>query len=856
MRPIWQTLEICREYRKEWRGNLPKTYSEMIDLYTSPVSADANALTPQQLLLVVAQEFREIIKNPADEAELEEATWGLQETLNEYMTGQLLLGNDYLVKGLRARFPIPGDPTDMDPLTYLDNSEERFHSGILEIVEDLRGNPETMRSGNVGAFPIFVYNSKDPTGDSLTVENEMYRFTNLVERNALASNSKGKKMFFYGNVNDVDNFPFGNFPGEEDLDFNGDGEQNEGGRKEAAIQLKKSAHSTYLHTAVLAAVQSSDDFNKNNGYQLKRQIKDAQVVFEDIKSGLNPLDLLGDFIPYQPVENFLRLASDRIDIAAQAETAAKGATRLYDGDKETLAQTLRAQRENYENRIQQLTGVEVNDDTPLVTTEDVEAFMVLVEAKTKDGKGELGIQKLSIDETLLSAQRAAETLKQVPQRIANEMERTGAKANIIMGTAMNMSALSFAEAMASGFSAGTSGGYPSFTWNPEAVALAGIKATKDIISGVQSIKLSEIKSEAVIKNLLFEQATAYISLLQSQKIVEREKARLEQMKLQLMQTIGNYKLARDDMAEAYYSNPAYRLDRDQLIDAAETSFETAMTESYYAAKALEYLWSEKYNNPVPRMGGGIPESLSASYDPYVRAESVFTAHFAGTKSPNLRDFLSALQAWDLKMRQLRGPMNQTGTVLLSMREDLLGYNGDKAAFKNFISENRVKGENANNEDLIFEFVLNIGNENLFPAFPNLKIREIRVNLVSDAARSIRSGSDASPAYVDLVMLDEAVMRTFFADYPTDDDVLTYSLESGRTLEKSPFIATIESTIDGYAYPPATTNVQLADHSPACTRWVFRMKMNRGVNQELLLNHLEDIELQIGYQYGKPRDVGF
>ncbi len=869
--PYWSLLDAGKAYREKWRG-LQKTYLEMVKGYTRNLpdydtSHDTNP-TPQELFLAAAAGFRDVLATSIDDIELQEATWGLQESLNEYMAGQMLVGNDYLIKGLRVRFPSTGDPEDPDQLTLLTRSEQFFHEGITEIVEDLRTNPGTMRSmgEEIPGFKMFVRNSvasADLQGE--TIENELYRFTNLVERKAMAGNSKGKRMFFFGNVNDVDNFPYGNFPGKEDLDFNKNRIMDEAGRAEAAVQFKKSAHSTYLHTAVLAAVQNINDFDRNNGYALKRQIKDAQVVYDDILGGLNPLDLQGDFIPYQPVEHFLTFARNRINDAITAEGAAKNAERTYDVYKDNLTHTLRSQQENYLDRIVQMTGQSVGD-LNLLLKEDRDTYLELAATSVAAGKGEMGIQNFTIEETVLSAKRAETALKQIPQKIQIENERNGTIASVISSNAEKMSALSLAEGIANSIrvEAGYSGGqaHHVFAVNPQSTIVGMLRGKKDILQAMQQVSIANSNSAATIKQLLLEQALAYLSVESAQKVVQREEARLDEMWAQLGRYISNYVGSREDMATYYWSNPAYRLDRDQLTEAAETSFETAMIAGFYAAKALEYLWSERFSNPIPGIDGGLPEVLSPSYDPYVRAESVFSAQFASLKAPNLKDYFGALHHWDMIMRQARNFKRETGIVVLSLRKDILGFDSndsdyDHLAFKNFVSEHRIKGKNPNNDDLQIEFTIQIGDEQLFPALPNLKIVDIGINLMSDADRSIRGSADASPVFVDLIMLDEAVIRTFFADFDQgDDDLLTYNLEQARTLDKSPFIATVQATVDNYADPLPSANVGLANHSPACTRWVLRMKMNRGVNQDLLLKHLEDIELKFRYSYGKPAPVNY
>lgn len=860
----WTKLDNARKYRVGWRNGgvtLQKTHSQLIDAYEAELDCAGTGNTPimltaQACFLNAANDFRALLTH-VDPNVVTEAEWGVQESLNEYMAGQSLLGNDLLIKGLRVRFPGVGDPEDLDQLTLLRNSEQTLQSGIDEIVDDLRTRPDLMRGGDKSLpFPFWVKNStttEKPNPDK--VESEFYRFTHLVERYSLAALSKGKRMFFFGNVKDIDNFPLGNFPGPEDIDLNSDGIRNEAGRTEAADQMKRTAHASYLHTAVLAAVQSETDFYDNDGYTLKRQITDAERLYGDIKSGFNPLKLQGDFVPYQPVENFIALARNRINDAVVAENAARDAQRVYDQDQNVLQTTLLSQKENYLDSITQLTGLNPANYV-LSDKSDRDLLMAAAEDNANLGYGQMGIQKKTIEDTLIAMQQVSERIKQIPERIRIEQERQRAYARIVSSTGREMSALSYADAIAnmvvvSFFGAGVNVG----------AAMSGmLQGKKDILQATQSASIDGIQSASMIKQILLEQATLVLSLQSAQVNLDIENARYEQYKSQLERIINNYQQANENYVEAYYNNPAYRIERDQLIEAADISFETAMTESYYAAKALEYLWSEKFNNPVMRLDGGLAESLSPSFDPFIRAESVFTSRFASVRSPSLDDFMDGLQAWDVKMRQLRSPAGQSATLSLSLRKDILGYDStdiayDKTLFRDFIRKNRKSGLNVAKNDLEFEFTIEIADESLLPNHPNIKIEDIRLNLVS-GIQSIRGGSDVRPALVDLVQLDKATIRSFFAEYPVNDDLIHYDLQEGRSIEKSPFVATVESSIDNFASPQAIPNVQLEGHSPAITRWMLRIKMNRGQNVQLALENLDDIEFDIRYHYGKPRNVTY
>ena len=206
--PAWAKLDAARVYRADVAG-APRTFGQMIGAYKAPV-VGYEPLTTAELLEEAILEFRDNLSNPAISAE---AVLGLQESLNELMAGQSLLGNDDLVKGLRVRFPGTGDPEDPDQLTLLTLSSRSFQEGIDAAVGDLRRDPDGLRArGSVNPqFPFFVENTVVAPGQGEVVENELYRFTNLVERAAVANNSIGKRLFFFGNVVDVDNFPFNNF---------------------------------------------------------------------------------------------------------------------------------------------------------------------------------------------------------------------------------------------------------------------------------------------------------------------------------------------------------------------------------------------------------------------------------------------------------------------------------------------------------------------------------------------------------------------------------------------------------------------------------------------------------------------
>lgn len=927
----WKLVECGERYKQVWFGGeavrgAGKTYSELLQSYNqAPTGAGCNeldthgaALKHIEYFVLASSAFQILIDSGLTGKNKNVAEWGLQESLNYLAEGKLLKGNDLLINGLRSRFKTDDSQTKTQ-IELLGDSVAEMKDGLAELTPYMIGYGTVLRSKSdnpAERFPFMVENTQGPK-----VPNEYQRYAELLNRYGMAANSEAKYIYYKDNVDDVDNPPYKNFPGPEDLDFNNDRIQNQAGRLDAAKRVKKVGSHLYLQSLTLATLQNQDDFQTNNGYQIKRQINDSDRLYQDIQSGFNPLLLAGDFVPYQRVENFLQLARARVNDAKEAEQLARANQRTFEIDETSLKTELRQQTSQYIDQLVELAGVS-SADFDLTVKEGREAYILAAfKSSWHERQGQIGIQVLALVEADLQRTQISTQMANVNQRVQIEIERSQSVVTIVTESGKRISAQQYANTMASccnvstgtstGTSKGTSKGSSSGTsfgssqgisignigvaptttfslgisegissgnsegesegqsWgasegtstNPNIEQLAQGQSAMSLLQTIQQADLEGTISQATVKTMLLEMATLNVSMEQADAAYNRQHATIETLYKQFERILANYAVAQEDFSDAYYNNPAYRVEASRAEQAAEDTFETALELSYYAAKSMEYMWSEKYNNPVLRLDGGLPEPLSVSFDPFVRAESVFSAQFASLYSPSLDDYLDGLQAWDVKMRQLRYPERQTSRVRFSMRDDLLGL-GEfiptvaEAKFRSFIDDKRNIGENVDNPDLQFQFSMDIADERLFPNHPNIKIESIAVNLVSTASRSIRGSSKTVPALVDLVMLDRAFIRTFFAEYPARDDILSYTLQQGRTIEKSPFIATVDATIDGYASPQIDPNTQLASHSPAVSTWVLRMKNNRFNNRDLKLQYLSDIELEIQYSYGKPRDIQF
>jgi len=404
--------------------------------------------------------------------------------------------------------------------------------------------------------------------------------------------------------------------------------------------------------------------------------------------------------------------------------------------------------------------------------------------------------------------------------------------------------------------------------NPGAFISAGFQEESAILQAEQQATVEGINSSSTIKNLLLEQVTAFLNFRRAANGIEAANAELRALRARLELVVRNYTAARQSLSCAYFTNPAYRLQLDVAKEKADRSFEDAMIQGYFAAKALEYEWAERFANPVPliSVGGAKPIGEgSPTYAPFLRAESVFAVRSANTAEPHLGQFEDALREWDKTMRQVRGnELQPEFTEVISLRKQILGYAGgdeelNRLLFANYIAKHREPGRNPAKQDFYIPFALGLADQLVFPAEPNLKMVRLSINIKSRPGRvAAEAPWSGQPFRVEMVMLDEAVVRTFFADVtknPPEDDLYLIDLEEGRSLATSPFRGLVQASLDGV---PLTVvdNVQFANLSPAVTRWMLHVDMTNGQNIYLIPELIDEIELEITYKFGRPRVIDF
>jgi hypothetical protein len=865
--PLWTRLDAARKYRHDEQvaaGRVArKSYADLLKPTTGYPSKHAEFLS-------IAEGFAAFSDEPARR---DEAIQGMQEAFNEVMAGQTLLGNDRLLKGLRTRFRGPGDPEGRDPRELLEESGAEFRRGIDAVVSQVLLAPETFRAGGgpTTDYPFWVENTP-PSGQGELVENEYYRLTELGNRYGLALNEAAKRRFFFA----------------ADQPGGAQGGAYQAELERAVAGFKQAGQSTYLLTAVLAAAQNEKDFRNNNGEELERELSDAQLLFDSIRQGVNPLELVGDKIPEEAISEVLCKCRNSMDVARASETGVVGLARAFDEDATALVSELQEQRKFYAKRLfDQMGAVPVTatstkvkvatftapvGEYELADPNEREAYLALARNPTFLYESDADIPNAykAFDGARKELQIARKQLENIVQQVRIEEERSGKVALLTLANGAQLGALEVAKgiAVSSIPDVGT-----ETTFDLSAAIEGLIDGGKEIVASINAAAISNTDSEATIKNLLLEQATQLLAIERATIAVRELEAAYTALIGDQEWNLESFLNVRGDLATAYFTNPAYGLALDHQRRAADQDFERALGDCFEAARAMEYEWAERISNPVKRAPPNAAVALGPGLEAVVRSESVFAIRSAGANGsprPALDTFYLALAKWDSLMTQYRFPATGEGEVRLSLKRQILGFGSpdeefNRLGFRDFIAKHRVRGRNSAKPNLVIEFPIQIANRRVLPLpfSPNVKVggldrngpKGLRVTLRSVPGRSVfEPGAFENPAEVKVYMFDKALLRTFAAT-EADDDVLTLDLpRTAINLEQHPFQATVQAGVDDRI--AGLPNRQLENKSPAVTRWRIEIDMNANANLPLRLEYLDDIELTLNYREGRPPNITF
>lgn len=857
-------------------------------------------------LIEALTKFESLYKDPEWR---NEAILGLAETVNEILQAQSLVANHYMIESFRIRYPYSDNPvvtelpkatgTVRDEVKKVAAAKDEYNLGLLAAMNILNKYKEIFRSRAESPIPYeglpqFLQFSDEniQNGYPQPLLNEFWQLSNALYNRSLASYSIAHRLFGLSHNDDL-------------------------AKEEAVQEFKQCAHDTFLASAILAAAQTPEDFQLNQGQRLKIQVVNSREMHKYIIAGLTPLGDDGKLIPNGSFESFLSKARDSINDLKYAEAEAHSDTMEYNNVQEKMIQEIIDEREGYLAPMRTKYGVDPAGYGNLHTDEDQAAYKEKVKNLIEEifdnptnevaaKAGELGLCVLKVIDNQINVERDTNNVARTDALIQKIEYESGEIVKAYEDgrdeiTALDLSmgnarAWSFAPSISVsksgvGFSSSVT---TQFMPDRQQSKIADIQSDMDYQYYSEKIDVQESNTGVEVKRLLLEQLRYTDNLRQAQNLLTMANTELDLMVNEMEHTMQRLNLLRADLQDIWYKDPSFAVEASYTKREVENKLGTAIRNCYRAARVLEYEWVEEYSNPV-NIPLQPPYYIEGNdYDYFTDTFSIFSAQ----RSYDCEDFLDALMYWDAKLREpeVRGPNNPVGPAggygrpqWISLRDDILGfkelYAGNKIElFRKYIKENiftiKIGGREYN--VLRVNFATIIEDCSLFPGCSgayvehwNQRIKGVAADINAEADFS-SEGLDCLWVY--LVQSGTVTMRRFWNLVEDEDFFWNYSIErsydiSGITDEKiledflkmrisqsvfrSDFLATINKGAS-FSWYMANENSSylsktLDGRSISASDWMFIIDTSDPMNRGIDFNKINDIKFLFFYTYGNPRD---
>jgi hypothetical protein len=456
----------------------------------------------------------------------------------------------------------------------------------------------------------------------------------------------------------------------------------------AANVLKESIHAEFLASLPLAAQLGdgstgvANEFQQSKIDQARVSVTGALRLREQILAGEKPTQVsLVSAWDVAAIEQQISRCRDAHE-AARLKWGNRGdpGTVLDALGEDRDALTLNAEREitlrnSLESQLFEITGIDPSAYGSLRTEAErvsytnavYEKFSRLINAQDPNAT-ELGEGSLMAVQTLRLIQAMRETMAKkaqidgYPLKMQVELERNAdVNASVIFNGGV-IGALDTAAAAADAITVavctcGPSSGSTTFVKTGAYVrgALAALRAAA---MARETIQINSANSEALIRNLFIEQhiATEELSVVALNSAIAG--AELRHLLAKAQRLVQDHVFFQGITDTLWYRDPSLAFKLEKAEEEYGGLMQELRIELYKLARMLEAAWTERFQNPIKQANGSTIEPLNnGSFDEFTEAESVFSVvnHVWG------QAFLSALKAWDLKLREpiFRGPHSQT-----------------------------------------------------------------------------------------------------------------------------------------------------------------------------------------------------
>jgi hypothetical protein len=457
----------------------------------------------------------------------------------------------------------------------------------------------------------------------------------------------------------------------------------------AADVLKENVHAEFLTSLPLAAGLSDGDgspseFRQAKIDQARVSVTSALRLREQIISGEKPTQaLLVSAWDSAAIEQQISRCRDAYEAARlkwegsgpQPEGSVSWEISRDEQQLSLNADRQIALRNNLESQLVEITGIDpaiygglLSEVQRVAYTNAVqEKFERLLNAQDPDAlelrDGSLmSVQALRIIQAILEALVRKANIDAYAQKVRVELERNNEVNATVTVYGMQIGLLDFATQMANAYtvaicSCGTASGVTT-TQFLGAYTSAINSLLKAGWQSEETVKINSINSQATIRNLLIEQQTAVAELPVIALNSAIAGAELRHLLAKAQRLVQDHIFYQDITDTLWYRDPSLAFKLEQAEEEYRDLMQEFRIELYKLARMLEAAWTEGYRNPLRQGNGSTIEALNnGSFDDFTEAESAFSIanHVRG------QAFLSALKAWDIKLRDplYRGPYSTT-----------------------------------------------------------------------------------------------------------------------------------------------------------------------------------------------------
>lgn len=920
--------EVTEGSGAEIKAKVSVNFSKAITKYRDEALKDDQHIpprTPQVLFRSAIQRTHQLVM--ADHSVRNKEL--LRDMVSDYVEAQTMLGNAAFLEAFASRFPrnekstVPpkatkgvkaGDRSSLEAALLIYADQEFRHAN--DAISLLLQLPSTIREGN-------EFGLVEAPNDQRKQRPSEFKLAILASDRVTRTRLANAKRRFLDSAY-------------------GKGKDEASERESARGEFQAAAHESYLMTATMAAnSEDSGAMTRGGAGDLKSTLADAQQGVFEISHGLKPRALPRSYVPEKDAALIFAEAKADVASAIEAERTLKAENQQYLVSIDRLRQELQSQRDRFATPLRDLTGIEVTVPVLVKNADgsDRQFFIVhadkikaaaerralghflrdrvsnsmrqfatsLVESQllsidelqssTGDANplsgtwqdlatttvqtqpvGQIGQQLLQIREAQLVLLQQRKALKDFAERIRIEWDYANEVVMIVEGGQKKIADNLWWSRMADSVS--VSYNFPKVSVSIQPFAMMSADRQKENTLINMRIQNDSLKAETKrrVEQLLLDQMQSYYEVQKAAIRLAKEHAALQSQLAQIDWLIESWAQSREEASTVFEQYPAFLMYRDEAEVKAEKAFNIALEKCYNAARALEYQWTESFQNPVR---GRAKDITLSGYEQFTKTDSLLGARTAN----DLKLFLDALVAWHNELYRQRGGAGGERPKIISVREQILGLtaeNKDKAAFTKWIREHLIF-EGDKPVGLLFQFStagdflkpMDDYSTLLFPAREwNQKISSIAVRI--DGDRHYNPKNEGELPQVELVPGGISFVRRF----PADGDVFeTYDLrglgpESSEGFRLKMMLGK-KPDIDSYrAYMkiPARTNQEFVYYSytrkddfeaakrredrigVACTTWTFLIdRKYEPANFGLDFEQIRDIRIAINYVYNRDPD---